>query len=101
MNKSFAVTGIDYTGEILVKRGGNIVKAYVVLFTCAVTRAVHLEVVYSLTEQEFLDAFIKFSSRRSYPKIVFTDNASYFKSASKTLSFVTQNDILSNTTMPL
>ena len=41
----FSITGVDYTGAINVRDSGNITKHYIVLFTCAVSRAVHLEVV--------------------------------------------------------
>ena len=39
----FEVTGVDFTGALYVRDSGREVKVYVCLFTCAVTRAVHLE----------------------------------------------------------
>jgi len=51
----FGVTGIDFTGALYVKNEGY--KVYVCLFTCASTRAIHLEVVTDLTETTFLQAF--------------------------------------------
>ena len=83
--KPFQICGIDYTGAIPVKFQNEVLKAYIVLFTCAVTRAIHLEIVYSLTEKDFLNAFIKFCSRRSFPQVVYSDNATYFTSSSNTL----------------
>ena len=77
-SKPFQVSGVDYTGALLVKDHNVTSKAYIVLFTCAVTRAIHLEVVYSLSEEDFLRAFIKFSSRRSMPQIMYSDNAANF-----------------------
>ena len=47
---------------------------YVCLFTCAVTRAVHLEIIIDLTE--FSQAFRRFSSQKSLPRVMISDNAS-------------------------
>jgi len=41
----FTITGVDFTGALFVKEGDQEKKVYICLFTCAVTRAVHLEVV--------------------------------------------------------
>ncbi|XP_070576133.1 uncharacterized protein [Ptychodera flava] len=54
----FSVTGVDFTGALLTKAiDGKQNKAYVCLFTCAVTRAIHLELVPDLTTKTFLLAF--------------------------------------------
>ena len=55
----FNVTGVDFTGAMYVKNEGSSgeSKVYVCLFTCASTRAVHLEVVTNLPEETFLQAF--------------------------------------------
>ena len=83
-SKPFTVTGVDYTGALSIKNTASC-KAYIALFTCAVTRAVHLEVVEDNYEQEFLNAFIRFSSRRNVPSIIYSDNASNFIGAAKSL----------------
>ena len=49
----FTVTGVDFTGALL----GTREKGVHLLFTCAATRAVHLEVVGDLTVETFLLAF--------------------------------------------
>ena len=90
--KPFEITGVDYTGAISVKSGNSIIKAYIVLFTCMVTRASHLEVVTSISERDFIDAFIKFTSRRGHPRIMYSDNASNFSSAAKTSENIVKND---------
>jgi len=58
-------------------------KVYVCLFTCASTRAVHLEMVSSLEVNEFISAFRRFSARRGLPATIISDNAKTFKSAAK------------------
>jgi len=42
-SRPFAVTGIDFAGPLYIKVGNGMHKAYITLFTCATTRAVHLE----------------------------------------------------------
>ena len=55
-------------------------KVYVCLFTCAATRAVHLELVDACSAEQFLKAFRRFASRRGLPRVVMSDNAKNFKS---------------------
>ena len=50
-------------------------KYYICLFTCASTRAVHLELVESLDVDSFIRAFRKFSARRGLPATILSDNA--------------------------
>ena len=73
----FEVTSIEFTGALLV-RGEQESKVYICLLTCAVTRAVHLEVTTDLTVECFLQAFRHFSSRKSLPCLVLSDNGSTF-----------------------
>ena len=49
-------------GTLYVKDRGDENKVYVCLFTWAVSRAVHLEIVTDLTTKNFLLAFRRFSS---------------------------------------
>lgn len=75
---SFEVTGIDYAGPLFLAKDR---KAYICLFTCAVYRAVHLELVTSLSTEEFLEAFRRFIARRGRPSIVYSDNGKNFVGA--------------------
>ena len=61
-------------------------KAYICLFTCAVTRAVHLIVVNDLSEKSFLQEFRQFASRRSLPFCMILDNASTYIASAETLN---------------
>ena len=47
---------------------------YVVLFTCANTQAVHLELAVDLTADTFLNVFRRFVARRSCPQLMISDN---------------------------
>ncbi len=75
----FSYTGVDYAGPLILN---DQQKAYVCLFTCASTRAVHLELTPDLTVKSFLEAFRRFSSRRGLPCKLISDNAKTFKRGS-------------------
>ena len=62
----FTVTGVDFTRALHVKVGGQDRKVYICLFTCAATRAVHLEVVSDFTIDTFLLAFKDFLEGNPY-----------------------------------
>ena len=50
-----SAVGIDYTGHLFVKSNtAEQSKAYIAVFACCITRAVHLELVTDLTEQFLL-----------------------------------------------
>ena len=65
MTQPFQVTGVDFTGALYVRGPEGEMKVFVCLFTCAVTRAVHLEVVTDLSVETFLLALRRFSGHRS------------------------------------
>ena len=57
----FEVAGVDFTGALYVRDIGKESKGYVYLFTCMVTRAVHLEIITYLITENFLQAFRRFT----------------------------------------
>ena len=73
----FAVTGVDFAGPVFAVDCPR-QKLYVCLFTCAVTRAVHLEMTGSLSQAEFLMALRRFAARRGLPSVIYSDNARTF-----------------------
>ena len=70
--------GVDFAGPLLCADTPG-VKHYIMLFSCAVTRAVHLELTSSLTSEEALLAFRRFCARRMCPSVVYSDNARTFQ----------------------
>ena len=64
-------------------QGSSTSKAYVCLFTCCSTRAVHLELCNDLSVSSFLLLFCRFASRRGLPVTLISDNAKTFKAASR------------------
>ena len=81
----FTVTGVDFTGALYVQQKGEEIKVYICLFTCATTRAIHLEVVTDLSTETFLLAFCRFASRKSLPQLMVSDNASTYTLAAEEL----------------
>ncbi len=80
----FSNTGVDFAGP-LYSRGVDKKeeKCYVCLFTCASTRAVHLELIRSLDVPSFIRAFRKFCARRGVPALMVSDNAKTYKVMAK------------------
>lgn len=78
----FLYCGVDYAGPVLILnrkgRGAKTVKSYICLFTCFVTRAIHLELVSDLTSDAYLLALKRFISRRGKPAEIFSDNGKNF-----------------------
>ncbi|XP_058463127.1 uncharacterized protein LOC131437656 [Malaya genurostris] len=77
----FKITGVDYAGPFLVKQGTRkpiIIKAYVAVFVCMVTKSVHLELVSDLTTAAFIAALQRFVSRRGIVRELHSDNATNF-----------------------
>jgi len=66
-------------------RSKTIIKVYIAIFVCFVTKAVHIEVVTTLTTKAFLAALRRFIARRGKPKIVYSDNGSKFQGAANEL----------------
>lgn len=81
----FTVTGVDFTGALYVQEHNQETKVYICLYTCATSRAIHLEVVNDLTADTFLLSFRRFASRKSLPSIMVSDNASTYQSAAEEL----------------
>ncbi|XP_064649968.1 uncharacterized protein LOC135501660 [Lineus longissimus] len=76
----FAVTGLDHGGPLFCidfpKK-----KFYILLFTCAVVRAVHLELTDSLNLPDCILAIRRFAARRGLPSEFHSDNAATFTGA--------------------
>ena len=56
-------------------------KYWVLLFTCGVVRAVHLELVDALSTYDTVLAFRRLVARRGLPKVIYSDNAKGFVAA--------------------
>jgi len=87
--KAFLHTGVDYFGPMNItlgkKRGASVHKAYVCLFVCMSVKAIHLELVSSLSTAHFLQAFKRFLARRGPCKHLYSDQGSNFVGAKTVL----------------
>lgn len=82
-SEPFQVVGIDFAGPLFTKSKTSSAKSYIALFTCATTRAVHLELISYLSTECFLLALRRFVARRGLPQTIYSDNALTFKKASR------------------
>jgi len=88
ISRPFLKTGVDYCGPIWVHykvRGKKPTKAYIAIFCCFSTKAVHLELVTELTTNAFLGALHRFIGRRGRCQVIYCDNATNFVGAKNQL----------------
>lgn len=74
----FEVVGVDLSGPLYLR---NKKKVWVVIFTCAVFRAVCLEVISSLTSTAFIEVLKRFVRMNGRPRVIFSDNGTNFHGA--------------------
>ena len=78
--RPFRTTGINFAGllsyKVFKKDQG---KCHILIFTCATSRAVHLEMTKSQTAEEFQRKLDGFITGRTRPKQILWDNTAFFK----------------------
>lgn len=99
--RTFYNTGIDYAGPININenRGRGrpkMTKAYIAVFVCMATKAVHIEVVLNCTTDSFINALKRFMSRRGKPCNIYSDNAKTFIGANKELQDLFESNQFKN-----
>ena len=67
LTHAFQATGLDFAGPLFVKE-------YILLLTCASSRAIHLELVPDMSVSGFLRGFKRFMPRRGVPDVIVNDN---------------------------
>ena len=83
---AFEVIGVDFAGPIRYKMSSKVKgKAYMVIFACSLTRAVHLELLCNLETTIYIGCLKRFIARRGRPRIIYSDNGGTFVKASKWL----------------
>ncbi|XP_047991468.1 uncharacterized protein LOC125230373 [Leguminivora glycinivorella] len=83
--RPFTHTAQDYMGPMFVTIGRRREKRWVCLYTCLVTRAIHLESVHSLSTDSALLSLRRFAARRGWPRTMYSDNATCFRAAATEL----------------
>ncbi|CAL8121990.1 unnamed protein product [Orchesella dallaii] len=74
----FEVVGVDLAGPLILRNGK---KVWMVIFTCAVYRAVHFELVCAVSTQAFINALERFVEKYRRPSIIYSDNGTNFRGA--------------------
>lgn len=91
-SKVFFNCGTDFMGPFLVKpnnlRKTSPVKMYLCIFICLAVKAVHLEVVSSLTSEAFIAALTRFVSRRGLCSNIFSDCGTNYVGAAAELQHI-------------
>lgn len=85
VTKPFAHTGVDYCGPFNItwtrRRGVQTQKAYVCVFICLTTRAVHVEISPDMSTDSFLNALKRFLARRGPVQKIMSDHGTNFVGA--------------------
>ena len=85
VEKAFTFCGCDYLGPIQYTptrgRGIKSRKAWICVFTCLTTRALHIEVATDLTTVSFINALKRFLSRRGPVRCMYSDRGTNFVGA--------------------
>ena len=91
---AFSATGLDCTGPYTVQDmdGESLLKAYVLLLTCAATRCIHLEVIRSMAVDDVLLALERFFSFRGIPKHFESDNGTNFVRCNREIKKVLESE---------
>lgn len=89
VSKPFFNTAVDYTGVIWIKmsngRGAKMQRAYISIFVCMSTKAIHIELVSDMTAAAFIAAFRRLVARRGAIRNLYSDNGTNFVKANKIL----------------
>lgn len=96
----FYRTGVDYCGPVYLRVGGvrskTIAKAYIAVFVCMVTKAIHLELVSDMTTKAFMAALDRFYSAHGLAGHMYSDNGSNFVGTISELRRIQKSLQLSN-----
>lgn len=79
--RPFTHCGVDLFGPMEVAVGRRREKRYGVLFTCLTVRAIHLEIVPSLTSDSLIMALRRMAARRGWPQHLYSDNGTNLRGA--------------------
>ena len=100
--RAFSKSAVDFAGPFITMQGRGKAreKRYLCLFTCLLTRAVHLELAFGLDTDRFLNAFYRMANRRGMPQEIISDNGTNFVGAKRELyKLIEQLDIKNDKTV--
>ena len=95
--RPFQHTDVDFAGPLIYrKRDKTEGKASIIIFTCVVVRAVHLEVTKSQSAEEFQRKLNSFITRKTRPQLIVSDNAAVFKATANWIRKIRKDEVLQN-----
>ena len=84
LDDTFTRVGVDYAGPLSVKNiyssNKTMYKSYIVIYACASSSTVHLDLSVDATSETFIRSFLRFISRRGMPGTMVSDNGKTFES---------------------
>lgn len=80
-SRPFSRCGVDCFGPMTVTIGRRHEKRWGMLFTCLVTRGVHVELIASLSTDSAIMAMRRMAARRGWPDVCVSDNGTNFHGA--------------------
>lgn len=98
----FLKTGVDFAGPYEIKRWpgrqpsaringvDTTMKAWIVIYVCMVSKAVHIDLVVGLTIEEFMESFSRFVARKGRCIELWSDNGTTFVGTANELERVLQ-----------
>jgi hypothetical protein len=90
---AFGVVGIDFAGPAKYKKMAKTEgKAYLAIFSCSLSRAIHLELLQNLETPTFLVSLKKYIARRGRPRVIYSDNSGTFVKASAWLKQICKDE---------
>ena len=91
----FQVISTDFAGPIYYRtKTKKESKAYILIFSSNMNRAIHLELIPDTTTQEFIKCLKPLIARRGKPSIIYSDNAKSFQATAKWLKHVIKSEQL-------
>ncbi len=83
----FTTTAIDAAGPwtTVQGRGKARVKRWLLIYRCALTGVIHLDMLYDMSETSFLKSLERFVSRHLKPKVIYCDLGTNFVGGSNTM----------------
>ena len=94
-SRPFQVIGTDFAGPIMYRaKIKKEKKSYILLFTCSLTKAIHLELLPDQTKEEFIRALKRLIARRGCSETIYSNNAKTFVAASKWIKRINRSEIL-------
>lgn len=97
--RAFSRVGIDYAGPVMLRsnlgRIPKLVKAWIAVFVCLVTRAIHVELVSDASTKAFIAALRRMIARRRKISRIVSDNGTNFIGANNYLNSII-SDLVEN-----